>query len=65
MVNSPLEALELLEAGNYSNLDVQAFRGFANICTKEDLEEGESGGKVDLEEMFEAEKDEDEDGRQD
>ena len=59
VVNSPLEALELLEAGNYSKLDVEAFRGFANICTKEDLEEGESGGKVDLEEMFEEEKDED------
>ena len=48
MVNSPLEALELLEAGNYSNQDVEAFRGFANICSgnksddEQDIEEQDS-----------------------
>lgn len=48
MVNSPLEALELLKAGNYSNQDVEAFRGFANICSgnksddEQDIEEQDS-----------------------
>ena len=48
MVNSPLEALEFLKAGNYSNQDVEAFRGFANICSgnksddEQDIEEQDS-----------------------
>ena len=30
MVNSPLEALDLLKAGDYSSLDVEAFRCLVN-----------------------------------
>ena len=36
VVSSPTEALELLEAGHYSSLDVEAFRCFANLYKGED-----------------------------
>ena len=32
VVSSPMEALDLLESGNYSSLDVEAFRCFVNLC---------------------------------
>ena len=38
VVSSPMEALQLLEAGNHSPLDVEAFRCFAKLCTGKEAE---------------------------